>query len=77
MSLSEAVQILMDMAGRWGENAEEEFTRRINAEDTNEDLEKITLSKGELERAIEIRDLWMAVKIVEANLNKIIEGAPR
>jgi hypothetical protein len=67
----------MDMAGRWGENAEEEFTRRINAEDTNEDLEKITLSKGELERAIEIRDLWMAVKIVEANLNKIIEGAPR
>ena len=78
MSLTEAIQVLVDCASRWAENAEEAFPRRITAADTDEALRELALQSGEpLDAAIEIRDLWKAVVIAVAHLDRPIEGAPR
>lgn len=80
MTLTTAVQILVDCASRWGENAEEEYTRRIKTSDSIPDLEKL-LTEGDrdflLNQAIEIRDLWRAIEVAQREINKPIEAAPR
>jgi hypothetical protein len=85
MSLSEAVQILVDISSRWGENAEEEYSRRINANDDDEALRALVnddrvdeqIDEYRRETAIEIRDLWRAIEIANREFNNKVEGAPR
>jgi hypothetical protein len=85
MSLSEAVQILVDIASRWGGNAEEEFSRRISAKDTDEALQALVnddrvsepIDKYRRETAIEIRDLWRAIEVANQEFSSKVEAAPR
>ncbi len=78
MTFCEAVQVLVDCASRWAENAEEAFPRRINADDTDDVLIQLALEVSVLpDAAIEIRDLWKAVEVATSHLNKPVDGAPR
>jgi hypothetical protein len=78
MTTSEAIQVLVDLAGRWGENAEEDFSRRISANDTDEDCAKIAAdSQHETEDVLEVRDLWLAVEVASKEINKAVQPAPR
>lgn len=85
MSLSEAVQILVDIASRWGENAEEDFARRIDASDTDEALKALVeddkvndqIDVYRQQTAIEIRNLWRAIEIANKEFSSKVEAAPR
>src|SRR5512139_2009649 len=85
MTVSEAIQILVDVASRWGENGEEAFSRRILPTDTDADCRQIAIaSAGEGESAdnyyddiIEIRNLWIAIEVAQREINKPVNGAPR
>jgi len=78
MAVTEALQILVDIAGRWGENEEEKFPRRIKAEDKNIDLANMIGNDDyTLADAAEIRDLWRAIEVIQEEFSKPIEAAPR
>jgi hypothetical protein len=78
MTFAEAVQVLVDMASRWGENAEEAFPRRIEAEDNEAECARLADGDEDLLQDIgEVRDLWRAIEIVRGHMNKAVEAAPR
>lgn len=78
MTVSEAIQVLVDCASRWGENAEEDFARRVKAGDDDKTCLRNAIESGsDPETVIEVRDLWRAIEVASVHLNKIVEGAPR
>lgn len=63
MTEQEALRVLVDMAGRYGENAEEAFSRRVTSSDTDDDCKAIAdASEVGAAEVIEIRDLWRAIE---------------
>ena len=66
MTLRTAIEILIDMASRYGENTEEGFCRRVKASDGDADCAQI-FAKSEngyaINDIIEIRDLWRAIEV--------------
>jgi hypothetical protein len=67
MTDKEAIDILLDIASRWGENVEEGFANRVNATDSDETCKlNATKSEVELEEVIEVRNLWRACEIMNA-----------
>jgi len=65
----EAIALLMDIASRWGENAEEDFVRRIKPDDTDEECERIAIDGGnDVEDVLEMRDLWRSVRLMAKEL---------
>jgi hypothetical protein len=70
MTKTEAIRIVCDMAGRWGENAEEGCARRILPEDTDEACIGLAEPEGfpGPEDVIEIRDLWRAIDLLRKDL---------
>ena len=72
MTKQRALEIVIALASRWGENAEESFSRRIQASDTDEQLAEIVRrSYGKdstLGLASDIRDLWRAVDVLNGML---------
>jgi len=69
MPLAEALPILIDMAARYGENAEEMFIRRPTADMTDEQCAALAAeTDDEVSDVIEIRDLWRAVDAANAAL---------
>ncbi len=77
MTITDAIQVLTDCAARWGENTEEMFSRRIEARDTDDTLRTLCPDEGDYETAVEVRNLWRAIELVQANFQKPVEGAPR
>jgi len=71
MTRDEALQIVIDLATRWGENAEEALPTRLTAEMTDDDLDKIVGDSDmatddyDRETAREVRDLWRAIAILQ------------
>lgn len=66
MTKAEALAVVLERAGRWAENAEEFYPRRLTAEDTDEDLATLVAENAEygddVENLKEIRDVWLALK---------------
>ncbi len=71
MSIDEAVIILMDLAARYGENAEEIFIHRVKDTDDDETcIELAEQSQVQADEVIEIRDLWKAVQVAKEFLEQ-------
>jgi hypothetical protein len=70
MMTEEALETAMDIASRWGENAEERFTSRLQPDMTDEQVEEIVrmpdgeVDKFDLEDAVTIRNLWRALDVL-------------
>ena len=71
MTREQALSIVLDVASRWGENAEEQFSRRVDADDTDEQLEEIAHASSEvceyeymMDAVHEMRDIWKAIKML-------------
>jgi len=61
MTVLEALPILLDYASRWGENFEENFSERIDADMTDEQIKSlIDPELDDLDEAIGLRNLWRA-----------------
>ena len=70
MTLTEALPILIDMAARYGENAEEAFVRRPAPNMTDEECAELAeATDDDVSDVIEIRDLWRAVEAAQAALD--------
>lgn len=77
MDYQEALAIVVDKASRWGENAEEDFPDRLVAETTDKEcLDAAEKSGGDVEQAIEIRDLWRAIDVLHGDKTEFEVGAP-
>lgn len=66
MLSAQALDLLCDVASRWGENTEEGFPKRLTGETTDEEI--ATLAEGdadEIEEMTTVRDLWRAVAYVQ------------
>lgn len=69
----EAIAVLVDMATRYTENAEEVFPRRITCVDTDEEIAKWAdqgYDEDDLETAREIRDCMRALMTAQAILDQ-------
>lgn len=72
MTREQALAHVIDIASRWGENAEEGLPTRISEEMLENDalfqsvLADIGDDEYERELASEIRDLWRAIRILQA-----------
>ena len=65
MTHAEAIAIVLDFACRYGENAEEGFSSRVNADmDDAACLRIAMLGLNDADEVREIRDLWRAVKLL-------------
>lgn len=68
MDPKEALAIVIDMATRYGENAEEALPRRLEATDTDDAIRAMFAGQEndaeELNEAFEIRNLWRAIEVV-------------
>jgi hypothetical protein len=67
-----AMSVVIGIATRWGENAEEAFFRRVKADDDDEACREIAAASDmEEEDVLDVRDLWLAIdfllKTGEAN----------
>ncbi len=71
MGLVQALEILTDIASRYGENAEEDFSQRLNAQSTDAEVKHVAEnSEGyEVSDVTEIRDLWRAVEVAQKYIN--------
>lgn len=65
-----ALEIVMDMAIRYGENAEEGFPTRVTHSTTDEQIVLMTDDEDEREEIAEIRDLWRALVTVNGILDQ-------
>jgi hypothetical protein len=64
-----ALAIVVDRATRWGENAEENLVRRVDADaDEGEVLALAEASNVDPEDVRDIRDLWAAIKIITGSI---------
>jgi hypothetical protein len=71
MTTKQALEILSDMASRFGENAEEGFARRVTSNDSDESCqENADKSDNDVSDVIEIRDLWRAIDRVQQILKQ-------
>lgn len=70
MTRTEALDIILDIAGRWSENAEESLPRRLNGTETDEELAELVkqidfvdeaTEQLDLERAKDVRDTIKAI----------------
>ena len=66
----QAIQTLIEIAARWGENREEGFDRRVDANDTDADCVAIAGEFDQTEDVIEVRDLWRAVEVAQSILSQ-------
>lgn len=67
MTRKEATAICVSLASRWGENAEEDFTRRVTPEDDDTACVEIANKSGhEPDDVIEVRNLWRACKVLQS-----------
>jgi hypothetical protein len=76
MKLRQALEILLDMSGRYGENTEEGFNRRVRPDDSDAMCATL-IDQGEAQTpadVIEIRDLWQAHKIISQMLESTKAG---
>jgi hypothetical protein len=65
MTRDRALAHVIDLATRFGENAEEGFAQRVRATDSDSECARIADASGaELEEVTLIRDLWRAVEIL-------------
>lgn len=65
MEVKEALETLIDIASRWGENFEWRCVRRIEPDETDEACAKVAEDSGwDPEDVIEVRDLWRAIVVV-------------
>jgi hypothetical protein len=67
MTRVEAIDIVCDIASRWGENAEEGLPSRIDPGMNDEQLRALTGTIGDeydYELAVELRNLWKAVALL-------------
>ena len=65
MTVLEALPILLDYASRWGENFEENFSERIDADMTDEQIKSlIDPELDDLDEAIGLRNLWRALETI-------------
>lgn len=65
MTKEEAIAIVCSIAARFGENAEEGFSTRIEASMTDEQCKVIADNSGAEEDEVkEIRDLWRACELL-------------
>jgi hypothetical protein len=63
----EALALVIDIAVRWAENAEEAFASRVTPDASDEACQNITdysQSSVELADVIEVRNLWRAVDVL-------------
>lgn len=71
MTYVEALEKLISVATAWGENQEEGFSRRVTARDTDADCEQLAGGDlDELSDILEVRDLWEAAEIVNAEIER-------
>jgi len=76
MTRQQALTILLDIATGYGENAEEGFTRRILATDSDEACAELADRDGyDADDVIEISDLWQAAELINAEIATTAEGA--
>ena len=73
MTTNEALDTVIGIAALWGENIEEAFRFRLDAEDSDERVkEAVDYNKdgdpvpSDLEDATRVRDLWKAMKVLKA-----------
>jgi hypothetical protein len=71
MTRSEALDIVIRIAARWGENAEERLPRRVRPTDTDEELAEMTNVGTEpddysFDIAKDCRDLWKAIEVLNS-----------
>ena len=65
MTKEQAIAIVVDIASRWGENAEEELSRRVSKDDDDDACQRIADdSDEELSEIYELRDLWRAIDLL-------------
>ena len=73
MTREQALAHVIDIAARWGENAEEGLPTRISEEMLENDalfqsvLDDIGDDEYERDLATEVRDLWRAIAILQAD----------
>ena len=69
MTNEAALDIVIDFAARWGENFEEQFTKRPDANTTDEECAAIAEASKfddteEDHEVRDIRDLWRAIELL-------------
>jgi hypothetical protein len=70
MTKAQAMGIVCDIAGRWGENAEEGFAERIRADMTDDqclDIARRTFDNPDqyqVDGITTVRDLWRAIDLL-------------
>ena len=81
MTEKTALTIVIDYAGRWGENFEEQFPRRLDASMTDEQVKEIVTDHGsqkiddwELDEALGLRDLWKAMELIQGMIKDRTEA---
>jgi hypothetical protein len=77
MTLQEALDHVCGIATNWGENAEEAYTRRIEASDTDEILRDKAgpgADEADLDSMREIRDLWRAIEMLRTGRSTSVFG---
>lgn len=71
MRTADALALVASIATRWGENAEEGLTTRVQAATTDAECATVAEASGaELEEVTELRDLWRAQETVKALLEQ-------
>jgi hypothetical protein len=72
MTKQRALEVVIELASRWGEKAEGSFSRRIQASDTDGQLAEMVRRSygkdGTLGLASDIRNLWRAVDVLNTML---------
>ena len=67
MTRDQALAHVIDVATRFGENAEEGFAQRVRATDSDSQCAAIAEASGaELEEVTLIRDLWRSVELLQS-----------
>lgn len=73
MPRKDAVDVIVDLAGRWGENAEEELPHRLSGKESDQELTDMLRGADpqgrepegwEVDNAKRIRDLWRATGVL-------------
>jgi hypothetical protein len=71
MTRQEALELVCDIAARWGENSEEGLPCRIDPEMTDAQIKNETGETAggyDYDTAIEVRDLWQAIAVLSNRL---------
>jgi hypothetical protein len=74
MTINEAIANIIAAAAAYGENKEEGFPCRVEANNSDEDCANIASNSLEwdVEDVIEMRDLWKSIDIIQAHFAKAV-----